>query len=56
MILKSNTGKPFTKAEAIELMLSLSGTYANSEKIWRGFHNSLWQRELQCQWEEYWKI
>ena len=32
MIYKSNQGKSFTKEEAIDLMVSLSATDANSEK------------------------
>ena len=40
MIFTSNKGKPFTKEEAIDLMVSLSATDANSEKKWRGFHLS----------------
>ena len=55
MIFKSNKGKIFTKNEAIDLMVSLSATEANSEKKWRGFYNSLSNIELQVEWEEYWK-
>ena len=55
MIFKSNNEKSFTKNEAIELMVSLSATDANSEKKWRGFYNSLSQRELYDEWAEYWK-
>ena len=47
--------KPFTKEEAIDLMVSLSATDSNSEKKWRGFYNSLSQTELQDEWDEYWK-
>ena len=47
MIFTANNGKSFTKDEAIDLMVSLSATDANSEKKWRGFHNSLTQAELQ---------
>ena len=54
MIFKSDQGKSFTKDEAIDLMVSLSATDANSEKKWRGFYNSLSQTELQCEWDEYW--
>ena len=52
MIFKSDQGKSFTKDEAIDLMVSLSATDANSEKKWRGLYNSLSQIELQ---DEYWK-
>ena len=55
MIFKSDKGKSFTKEEAIDLMVSLSATDANSEKKWRGFYNSLSQTELQDEWDEYWK-
>ena len=54
MIFKSNNGKLFKKEGAIDLMVSLSATDANSEKKWRGFYNSLSQTELQCEWDEYW--
>ena len=53
--IKSNQIKSFTKEEAIDLMVSLSGTDANSEKKWRGFYNSLSETELQDEWDEYWK-
>ena len=35
MIFKSDKVKPFTKKEAIDLMVSLSATDANSENWWR---------------------
>ena len=54
-LFKSDKGKSFTKEEAIDLMVSLSATDANSEKKWRGFYNSLSQTELQGEWDEYWK-
>ena len=55
MIFTSDKGKPFTQEEAIDLMVSLSATDANSEKKWRGFYNSLSQTELQDEWNAYWK-
>ena len=55
MIFTSDKAKPFTKEEAIDLMVSLSVTAPNSEKKWRGFYNSLSQTELQGEWDEYWK-
>ena len=55
MIFKSNNGKFFTKNEAIDLMVSLSAIDENSEKKWRGFYNSLSLKELQDEWNEYWK-
>ena len=54
MIFKSDKGKSFTKEEAINLMVSLSATDANSEKKWRGFYNSLSQTELKNEWDEHW--
>ena len=55
MIFKANNGKSFTKEEAIDLMVSLNATDANSEKKWKGFYNSLSQIELQDEWDEYWE-
>jgi hypothetical protein len=40
MIFKSNKEKYFNKIEAIDLMVSLSATDANSEKKGRDLHNS----------------
>ena len=51
----SNNGKSFSKEQAIDLMVSLSATDANSEKKWRGFYNSLSQSELKNEWDEHWK-
>ena len=51
---KSNNGKFFSKEEAIDLMVSLSATDANSEKKWKGFYNSLSNTELKDEWDEYW--
>ena len=55
MIFQSDKGKSFSKEQAIDLMVSLSATDANSEKKWRGFYNSLSISELQEEWNEYWK-
>ena len=55
MIFKSNNGKFFSKDEAIDLMVSLSATEANSEKKWRGLYNFLSQRDLHGFGAEYWK-
>ena len=54
MIFESNNKKFFSKEEAIDLMVSLSATDANSEKKWRGFYNSLSHEELQDEWDDYW--
>ena len=51
MIFKSNKEKYFSKIEAIDLMVSLSATDANSEKKWRGFYNSLSKTELEEEWD-----
>ena len=55
MIFKSNKEKYFSKIEAIDLMVSLSATDANSEKKWKGFYNSLSTTQLQVEWEDHWK-
>ena len=55
MIFKSNDGKLFNQKQAIDLMVSLSATDANSAKKWKGFYHSLSTTELQEEWEEYWK-
>ena len=54
MIFKETSGNPAVE-EAIDLIVLLSATDANSEKKWRGFYNSLSQTELQDEWDEYWK-
>ncbi len=55
MIFKSEKGKSFTQEKAIDLLVSLNTTDSNSEKKWRGFYNSLSQKELKYEWDEYWK-
>ena len=55
MIFNSNNGKSFNQEEAINLMVSLNATDANSEKKWKGFFNSLSMTELQDEWNEYWR-
>ena len=52
---KSNNGKFFSRQEAIDLMLSLSSTEANSEKKWKGFCNSISNTELKDECDEHWK-
>ena len=56
MSFQSQNGTSFTQFEAIDLMVSLSATDANSYKKWRGFYNSLSMTELQTEWNELWKI
>ena len=53
MIFKLEKGKSFIHEEAINLLLALNSTDANSEKKWKGFYNSLSQKELQDEWDEY---
>ena len=55
MIFKSNKEKYFSEEEAINLMVSLSATDANSEKKWKGFYNALAKVDLEGEWDEYWK-
>ena len=55
MIFQSDDGKPFNQDQAIDLLVSLVATDANSEKKWRGFYNSLSSAELQDWWDYYWK-
>ena len=55
MIFRSHDGKPFNQEQAIDLLVSLVATDANSEKKWRGFYNSLSSTELQVEWDEYWE-
>ena len=50
MIFKSDDGKPFNQEQAIDLLVSLVATDANSEKKWRGFYNYLSNTELQDEW------
>ena len=56
MIYKSDDGKSFNQEQqAIDLLVYLVATDANSEKKWRGFYNSLSTAELQDDWDEYWE-
>ena len=55
VIFKSDDGKPFNQEQAIDLLVSLVATDANSEKKWSGFYNSLSSTELQDEWDEHWK-
>ena len=40
--------------KAIDLMVSLCATDINSERKWKGCHNSLSKAELEVEWNEYW--
>ena len=53
VIFKSDDGKSFKQKQAIDLLVSLVTTDANSGKKWRGFYNSLSSTELQDEWDEY---
>jgi len=55
LIFQSDDGKSFNQEQAIDLLVSLVATDANSEKKWRGFYNSLSSAELQVEWDDYWK-
>ena len=55
MLFTTNNGKLFKKKQAIDLMVSLNATDANSDKKWRGFYNSLSISELKEEWDEYWE-
>ena len=55
MIFESDKEKSFSKEQAIDLMVSLSATDANSEKKWRGFYNSLSHSEFKNEWDEHWQ-
>ena len=55
MIFKSDKGKTFSQEEAIDLMVSLSAPYINSERKWKCFYNSLSKAELEVEWNEYWE-
>ena len=55
MLFTSKDGKSFNQEQAIDLLVSLVATDANSEKKWRGFYNSLSSTELQDEWDEYWE-
>jgi len=55
LIFQSDDGKSFNQEQAIDLLVSLVATDANSEKKWRGFYNSLSSTELQDEWDDHWK-
>ena len=55
MIVQSNKGKPFSPEQAIDLIVSFSGTDVNLEKRCKGFFNSLSKTELQNELDDYWK-
>ena len=54
MIFKSDDGKSFNQEQAIDLLVSLVATNANSEKKWRRVYNSLSSTELKGEWDYCW--
>ena len=54
MEFKTLSGRAFSEQQAIDLLVSLTASDANSEKKWRGFYNSLSLAELQQEWNEHW--
>ena len=55
MILNSNKDKYFSQKAEVDLIVSLSATYPNLERMWQGFHSSLSQSALEVGWDEFWK-
>ena len=54
MEFQSPSGKTYSEEQAIELLVSLFATDANSEKKWRGFYNSLTSKQLIEEWKQHW--
>ena len=54
MEFKTLSGRVFSEQQAIDLLVSLTASDANSEKKWRGFYNSLSPAELQQEWNDHW--
>ena len=54
MEFKSLSGLVFSEQQAIDLLVSLVASDANSEKKWRGFYKSLSPAELQQEWNNHW--
>ena len=54
MEFKTLSGRVFSEQQAIDLLVSLTASDANSEKKWRGFYNSLSLAELQQEWNDHW--
>ena len=52
--LKSPSWRVFSEQQAIDLLVSLTASDANSEKKWRGFYNSLTSTELRQEWDDHW--
>ena len=54
MEFKTLSGRVFSEQQAIDFLVSLTASDANSEKKWRGFYNSLSSAELQQEWNDHW--
>ena len=54
MELKSLSGRFYSEEQAIDLLVSLVASDANSDKKWRGFYNSLTSTELRQEWDDHW--
>ena len=54
MEFKTLSGRVFSEQQAIDLLVSLTASDANSDKKWRGFYNSLSLAELQQEWNNHW--
>jgi hypothetical protein len=54
MEFKTLSGRVFSEQQAIDLLVSLTASDANSRKKWRGFYNSLSPAELQQEWNDHW--
>ena len=54
MELKSLSGRVYSEEQAIDLLVSLVASDANSDKKWRGFYNSLPSAELRQEWDDHW--
>ena len=54
MELKSLSGRVYSEEQAIDLLVSLVASDANSDKKWRGFYNSLTSTELRQEWDDHW--
>ena len=54
MEFKTLSGRVFSEQQAIDLLVSLMASDANSEKKWRRFLNSLSPAELQQEWNDHW--
>ena len=56
MLLQSPSGRTFTEEQAIDLLVSLVATDANSKAKWRGFYHSLTSSQLKKEWDQHWWV